>query len=393
MEGIPLPNKRDYYEVLGVPKSASAEEVKRAFRRLAKEHHPDMHKENKKAAEEKFKELSEAYEVLADPQKRRRYDAGGFEGVATDFGEQGFRRQDFSHASDVADIFGDLFGRRGAAYGGSIFDDVFGGRSGPGRAGPRQGNHLQAVVPVTLQEAASGIEREIPIRRQEPCESCGGTGAKRGTKAEACQNCQGTGQVRHVQQRGVARMVSITSCGRCGGSGEVVRERCQACAGEGSREHRPRIKVKIPAGIDDGMRLRIPEEGEAGLNGGPRGNLYVGVEIIADPHFRREGDDLHVDAAVPYPVAVLGGEVEVPTISGDTARVKVPRGTRANALLRLPGLGMPRLGSASRGDMLVHAVIEVPQEVSREEEDLLRQLAARRGADVGGRRGVFNKFR
>jgi len=201
LEGIPLPNKRDYYEVLGVPKSASAEEVKRAFRRLAKEHHPDMHKENKKAAEEKFKELSEAYEVLADPQKRRRYDAGGFEGVATDFGEQGFRWQDFSHASDVADIFGDLFGRRGAAYGGSIFDDVFGGRSGPGRAGPRQGNHLQAVVPVTLQEAASGIEREIPIRRQEPCESCGGTGAKRGTKAEACQNCQGTGQVRHVQQR------------------------------------------------------------------------------------------------------------------------------------------------------------------------------------------------
>lgn len=379
--------------MLGVPKSASAEEVKKAFRRLAKEHHPDMHKENKKAAEEKFKELSEAYEVLADSEKRRRYDAGGFEGIASDFGGGGFKWQDFSHASDVADIFGDLFGRRGGLGGASIFDEVFGGRGSPGRLGPRQGNHLQAVVPLTLHEAASGIEREIPIRRSEPCESCGGTGAKRGTRPETCQTCQGTGQVRHVQQRGVARMVSITSCGRCGGAGEVVKERCPACAGQGSREHRPRIKVKIPAGIDDGMRLRIPEEGESGLNGGPRGNLYVVVEIIPDTHFRREGDDLHVEASVPYPVAVLGGEVEIPTISGETARVKIPRATQANALLRLPGLGMPRLGTASRGDMLVHAIIEVPQEVSREEEELLRELAAKRGANLAGRRGVFKGFR
>jgi len=389
-----VPGKRDYYEVLGLERSANPDEVKKAFRKLAKEHHPDVHKENKKAAEEKFKELSEAYEVLADPQKRKRYDAGGFEGVATDFGDQGFRWQDFSRAGDVADIFGDMFARRGAPFGGTIFDEMFGSaRGGPGRAGPRQGDHLQVTVPVTLQEAATGVEREIPIRRREPCEACGGTGAKRGTRPEVCTTCQGTGQVRQVSQRGVARMITVTSCGRCDGTGAVVREKCPTCAGEGAREHRPKIKLKIPAGVDDGVRLRIADEGEAGMNGGPRGHLYVALEVIPDARFRREGDDLHVEAAVPYPVAVLGGEVDVPTVLGDTARVKVARGTRANTLLRLPGLGMPRMGSSSRGDMVARVVIEVPREPTREEEELLRRLAELRGVSLGARRGVFNKFR
>jgi molecular chaperone DnaJ len=386
--------KRDYYEVLGVARGASPEEVKKAFRRLAKEHHPDMHKENKKAAEERFKEVSEAYEVLADPEKRRRYDASGFQGVATDFGGEGFRWENFSHQADVADIFGDIFGRGGTSFGGSIFDDMFGAaRGGPGRAGPRQGDHLQVVVPITLQEAATGVEREITLRRQEPCESCGGTGAKRGTKPETCPNCQGTGQLRQVQQRGVARMITVAGCGRCGGVGEIVKEKCPACGGEGTREHRPKIKVKIPSGVDDGVRLRIPEEGEAGMNGGPRGNLYVVVEVVPDGRFRREGDDLHVDALVPFPVAALGGEVEVPTVTGETARVKVPRGAPSNTMLRLPGLGMPRMGSASRGDMMVRVVVEVPKDISKEEEELLRRLAEHRGMNVGGKRGVFTKFR
>jgi molecular chaperone DnaJ len=392
-----MAKKRDYYEVLGVPKNATGDDVKKAFRKLAKEHHPDMHKENKKAAEERFKEISEAYEVLADAEKRKRYDAGGFEGVANDFGSQGFQWRDFSRQGDVADIFGDIFGRGGGGgrpFGGSIFDEMFGStRGGPGRAGPRQGDHLQVVVPVTLAEAATGVEREIPIRRNEPCESCGGTGAKRGTRPETCPNCQGTGQVRQVSQHGAARMVTVSGCGRCNGIGEIVKEKCPACAGEGTREHRTKIKVKIPAGVDDGIRLRIADEGEAGMNGGPRGNLYVVVEVVPDARFYREGDDLHVDAVVPFPTAALGGEVEVPTVTGDKARVKVPRGTLSNAMLRLPGLGMPRMGSASRGDMIVRVVIHVPTDLSRDEEELLRRLAEIRGTPGGAKRGVFNKFR
>jgi molecular chaperone DnaJ len=386
--------KRDYYEVLGVPRTATPDEVKRAFRKLAKEHHPDMHKENKKAAEEKFKELSEAYEVLADAEKRRRYDAGGHEGVQQDFGGEGFRWENFTHASDVADIFGDLFGRR-SSQDGSIFEDLFGaGRVGPAsRAGPRQGDHLQVIVPITLEEAARGIDRDMTIRRQEPCDACGGTGATPGTKPERCASCQGSGQVRQVHQRGVARMVTVTSCSMCGGSGVVIKERCRACDGAGVREHRPTIKVRIPPGVDDGTRLRIPGEGEAGMNGGPRGHLYVVVNVVEDPRFRREGDDLLFDAPVPFPTAALGGEIQVPTVYGETARVKVPRATKSNALLRLPGLGMPRLGSSSKGDMLVRVIIDVPDQLSREDEDLLRKFAELRGLDASSKRGVFSKFR
>jgi molecular chaperone DnaJ len=389
-----MPKKRDYYEVLGVARGAGADEVKRAFRKLAKEHHPDMHKENKREAEERFKEISEAYDVLSDPQKRRRYDAGGFEGVQMDGGGAGFNWQDFSRRSDVADIFSDIFGGRGQPFGGSMFDEMFGASRGRGaRAGPRQGDHLQVVVPITLLEAAVGIEREIPIRRNEPCDSCGGTGARRGTRPEPCAACNGTGQVRQVTQHGAARMVTVAGCGRCNGLGEVIKEKCAACGGEGTREHRPKIKVKIPPGVDDGIRLRIGGEGEAGMNGGPRGDLFVAVEMVPDARFERVGDDLHLDAAVPFPTAVLGGEVEVPTVAGDTARVKVPRGAQSNTLLRLPGLGMPRLGSAVRGDMIVRVVVEVPRDLSREEEEALRRFAELRGARPAGKRGVFNKFR
>ena len=389
-----MAKKRDYYEVLGIARGATPDEVKKAFRKLAKEHHPDMNQGDRKAAEERFKEISEAYDVLSNPDKRKRYDAGGFEGVNAEAGGQGFNWQDFSRRGDVADIFSEILRGRQGPFAGSFFDEMFGAaRGGPGRAGPRQGDHLQVVVPVTLLEAATGMDREIPIRRHEPCEACGGSGAKRGTRPETCTNCQGTGQVRQVVQHGAARMVTVSGCGRCNGVGEVVRERCPQCAGEGSREHRPKIKVKIPPGVDDGIRLRIAGEGEAGMNGGPRGDLFVAIEMVPDPRFEREGDDLHLDAPVPFATAALGGEVEVPTVAGDTARVKVPKGTRSNALLRLPGLGMPRMGMGGRGDMIVRVVIDVPRDLTREEEDLLRKLADLRGSHAAGRRGVFTKFR
>jgi len=387
--------KRDYYAVLGVERSAAQDEIKRAFRRLAKKHHPDMAQGDKKEAEERFKEVSEAYEVLADPEKRARYDRAGFAGVSQDFGSQGFTWDNFTHFGDVSDIFGDLFGRRGAPFGGSVFDAFFGpqGAGGRVRGGPRQGDHLQVVVPVTLAEAASGVEKEITIQRHEPCADCGGTGAKRGTKPERCGNCGGSGQVRHMTQRGVARMVTITSCMPCSGSGQVLRERCAACAGHGLVEHRPKIGVKVPSGVDVGSRLRIPGEGEAGVNGGPRGNLYVLVEVIPDPRFDREGPTLHHEARVPFPIAALGGEIEVPTVDGETARVKVPRATAGNAQLRLPGLGMPRIDGGRRGDMIVHLVVDVPRSLTKEEEELLRQLADLRGWQIAGKRGVFSKFR
>jgi molecular chaperone DnaJ len=388
-------SKKDYYEVLGVPRTASSDEVKKAFRRLAKKYHPDMAEGDKKVAEERFKEISEAYEVLADAEKRRRYDQRGHAGVSQDFGSQGFTWDNFTHYGDISDIFGDLFGRRGGPFGSSVFDAFFGGAS-PGagvRAGPRQGDHLQVVVPITLAEAARGVEKEIAIDRNEPCAACGGSGAEKGTRPERCGECNGTGQVRHMTQRGVARMVTITSCMGCHGLGQVVRQRCTTCKGTGLEEHHPKIGVKIPPGVDLGSRLRIPNEGEAGVGGGPRGNLYVLVEVIPDPRFRREGSTLHHEAQVPLPVAALGGEVEVPTIDGGAARVKVPRGTPANATLRLPALGMPRIEGGPRGDMIVHVIVQVPTALGKEEEELLRQWAALKGLQVGGKRGVFSKFR
>lgn len=387
--------KRDYYEVLGVPRSASEEEIKKAFRRLAKQHHPDMNKENPKAAEERFKEISEAYEVLADAEKRRRYDVSGHEAVRQDFGAQGFRWENFTHINDISDLFGGVFGRRSSGGGDSILEELFGGGMGQRvhRTGPRQGDHLQVVVPVTLAEAAGGVDRELVITRAEACTECGGTGARRGTRPEPCSTCQGTGQVRQVTQRGVARMVTVTSCARCNGSGAVVKEKCLRCNGSGALEHHPKIAVKIPPGVDDGTRLRIPGEGEAGMNGGPRGNLYVIVEVVPDNQFRREGDDLLLDAEVPYPIAALGGEITVPTVAGGEARVKVPKGTKSNSLLRLPGLGMPRMGASTRGDMIVRVLVEVPEKLTREEEELLRKFAQMRGLDVSTRRGVFSKFR
>ena len=388
-----MAQRKDYYEVLGVERSATEEEIKKAFRKLAKLHHPDMAKGDKKQAEEKFKEISEAYEVLADKQKRQRFDQRGHEGVAQDFGDQGFGWQDFTHYQDISDIFDDILRRRGG--GSTIFDDFFGlgGQGARGRSGPRMGDHLQVVVPVTLQEAAQGVDREITLRRSEPCTECGGTGARRGTKPERCGECQGTGQVRHVTARGVARMVTVTGCPSCSGMGEVIRDKCAQCRGTGAQEHRPKINVKIPAGVDDGVRLRIQGEGESGMNGGPRGNLYVVVEVVADPRFHREGTDLYYDAEVPFPIAALGGEVDVPTVTGESARVKVPRGTRGNAQLRLPGLGMPRMGSTRRGDMIVRVVVEVPKDLSKEEEEILQRLADLRGLKVSARKGVFSKFR
>lgn len=387
--------KEDYYKTLGVERNASPEEIKRAFRKLAKKYHPDMAEGDKQEAEERFKQVSEAYEVLADEEKRRRYDRGGFQGVTQDFGSQGFTWDNFTHFGDVSDIFGDLFGRRGAPFGGSVFDSFFGAAGGGGhvRGGPRQGDHLQVVVPITLAEAARGVEKEITIRRHETCERCAGSGAAQGTKPERCGECNGAGQVRHVTQRGVARMVTITSCPQCNGAGQVIRQRCAGCGGSGLTEHHPKIGVKVPPGVELGSRLRIPGEGEAGIGGGPRGNLYVLVEIIRDPRFEREGPNLHHEARVPFPVAALGGEIEVPTVYGDSARVKVPRGTSGSAPLRLPGLGMPRLGGGRKGDMVVHLVVDVPTTLSKEEEELLRRLAEMRGWQVAGRRGVFSKFR
>jgi len=199
--------------------------------------------------------------------------------------------------------------------------------------------------------------------------------------------------VRNVTQHGSARMVTVAGCARCNGLGEVIREKCTTCLGEGSREHRLKVKVKIPPGVDDGIRVRVAGEGESGTNGGPRGDLFVAIEMVPDPRFDREGDDLHYDAVIPLPTAALGGEVDVPTVMGDTARVKIPKGTRSNSTLRLGGHGMPRINASSRGDMIIRVVIDVPKDLTREEEDLLRRWAELRGSAAGARRGVFNKFR
>jgi molecular chaperone DnaJ len=380
------PTKRDYYEILGIPKSASDDQIKQAYRSLAKKHHPDMNRDNPKAAEEKFKELSEAYEVLMDKQKRANYDQYGHAGVDPSFGAGGFDfRRDFTHAEDLQDIFGGLFGGGG---GGSIFDMFFGGmeggRGGRGRrSNVRRGTDLQIRLPLTLEEIASGVEKTIQLKRHESCGECGGSGVKSGADVKECPACKGAGEVRQVSRSVFGQFINVGTCPQCNGEGKIVTNPCQSCGGEGRVKKDATIKVRIPAGAADGNYLPLRGQGNIGPKGGPAGDILVHIEEKEHPLFTRHGDDLIVGITVSYSQAVMGCKVEVPMLQGK-AELNVPAGTQSGRVLRMRGKGLPHLNSSGSGDQLVKIDIFIPTKLSGEEKKLLKQLEEAQKQKVPG---------
>jgi len=382
-----MARKRDYYEVLGVPKGASKEEIKGAYRKLARKHHPDMNKEDPKAAEEKFKEISEAYEVLVDDDKRAKYDQFGHEGVRSTFTHGGFDWSDFTHYSDISDIFGDL---GGFGFGGSIFDQLFGRTQ---RRGPQEGRSLRYDIEVSLEEVANGVEKELRIPRTVECKACEGHGAKSGDY-RTCPTCKGAGQVQRSQRRGNANFVTITQCPTCRGTGKQITKECAQCGGSGRAQTVSNIKVSIPKGAEEGMRLRVRGAGEASPNGGPPGDLIIVVHMAGHPVFARDGTDLFVEAPVSFTQAALGAQVEVPTMDGK-ALVTIPPGTQTGTVLRLKGKGLPDMRDRGRGDQFVKVTVVTPLKLTSEQKDLLKRF----GHSVGDyerstpKKSFFGSFR
>ncbi len=364
-----MTTKRDYYEILGISKSATADEIKKAYRNLALKYHPDrVTPDNKKAAEEKFKEMSEAYEVLIDPQKKAKYDQYGHEAVDSSFGPGGFDfRQDFHHVDDLKDIFGevdisDLF--RSFGLGGQ-----FGGGGGR-RGGQQRGSDLEYRMEISFDDAAFGGEKTIMIPRHETCEACGGTGAKPGSKKERCSACGGRGQV--SSSSGFFNVVR--TCDRCGGEGTIIKTPCTVCGGRGRVRAKRNIKVKIPAGVDTGSRLRVHGEGEAGERGAKRGDLYLVIHVKPHEIFERHEADIYCEVPVDFVTATLGGEVEAPTLEGKI-KLKIPAGTQGGRSFRLRNKGIAHLHDYGRGDQLVKVQIDVPTNPTQDQKRLLKELA------------------
>lgn len=352
-----MATKRDYYETLGVSRGASAEEIKKAYRALALKYHPDRNPDNTKEAEAKFKEASEAYQILSDADKRAQYDRFGHAAFATGEGFGGF---DFgAGASMFEDVLGDLFG-----------DFFGGGRGRRGRRGTR-GEDLRYDLEVTFDEAVSGAERQISIPRTTSCSTCNGNGAKPGTEPETCPTCRGAGQVRF--QQGLFQVAKV--CGTCNGEGRIVRTPCTACRGSGATQETREIKVRIPAGVDDGSRLKLRGEGEAGTYGGPPGDLYVMLHVRPHAIFQREGPHIVCELPISMVQAALGAQVDVPTLKG-MVKMSVPAGTQSGRLFRLKGKGVPDLRSGSRGDQVVRVVVETPTHMTRKQKDLLKRFEA-----------------
>jgi molecular chaperone DnaJ len=361
--------KRDYYEVLGVSRNASDDELKSAFRNLARKYHPDVN--DSPDAEEKFKEINEAYGVLSDEEKRAAYDRFGHQGVRGPNGGPGFETVDFS---DFADIFGDMFGFGG--MGG------FGGRSRTAsRTAPRRGVDLQYQIAISFKEAVFGTEKEIDVTKDESCGTCSGSGAKPGTSPKTCPECQGRGEVRQTRQTLLGAMVQVTTCPVCSGRGSVIETPCPTCQGRGQVRNTRRKKVSIPAGVDDGTRIRLAGEGQPGDNNGPAGDLYLLIRVKPHKYFRRRDNDILLDLNVNIAQATLGAEVKVPTVDGDV-KLKIPPGTQPGKIIRMRGKGVPHLRSNSRGDQLVIVNVTIPKKLDDEERQLFEQLAEKMDSEV-----------
>ncbi len=378
-------SKKDYYEILGLAREASADEIKKAYRRLARQYHPDFNKDDAEA-EKKFKEIKEAYDVLSDPQKRQQYDQfghAGFEGASGGYNGYG----------------GGGFSGGGFGFGGidEIFEQFFGGMGGMGGRrrppGPEQGNHLRYDMELTLEEAFQGGSRTITIPRTETCSECKGTRAKKGTSPEVCSACGGTGQQQTTRNTPFGRFISSQPCLACRGEGKMVKEPCPACSGQGRVVRERKIDIKIPPGIDDGHKLRVSSEGEAGLRGGPPGDLYIVIRVRPHKKFKRQGSDLLMEVPISISQAALGVELEVPSIEG-SANLRVPEGTQHGATFRLKGQGMPHLQRAGRGDLRVTVKVVVPKKLNQRQKELLTELAVLNGEEVGlEHKGFFDKVK
>ncbi len=356
-------NKRDYYEVLGVDKNASADELKKAYRKKAMKYHPDRNPDDK-SAEEKFKEVNEAYEILSDPDKKSRYDQFGFAGVDPNYGAGG---GGFGGGfGGFGDIFSDLFGGGFGGFGGG-----FGGES---RANaPRQGENVSAQVTISFEEAAKGCEKEVTISRVEECRTCNGSGAKEGTQPETCTHCNGTGTVRTTRQTAFGTFAQTAACPKCGGKGKIIKDPCTKCNGKGKVRVNKKISVTIPAGIDNGQAVRARGEGNTGVNGGPSGDAIISIRVKSHDIFERNGADIICEMPISFTQAALGAEIEVPTLDGKV-RYKVPEGTQSGTTFRFKGKGMPYVGYKNRGDQFVTVFVEVPTKLSKDQKELLRKF-------------------
>jgi molecular chaperone DnaJ len=351
-------NQRDYYEVLAVSRTAAVDEIKAAYRKAALKWHPDRSPANKAEAEVKFRECTEAYSVLSDPQKKQVYDTYGHAGLSSAGVSQGFDNTVFQ---DFHDIFGDFFG----------FEDLFGGGGRRGRSRAQRGADLRYDMTLTFEEASAGVTTKIKLPRQEFCEACNGTGAKKGTGVVACQTCAGRGQVAYQQG-----FFTITrTCPGCQGAGQIVRERCPECRGQGRIEREKTIELRIPPGVDTGTRLRVAGEGEPGPNGGPTGDLYVVLEVKEHPFFERRGADLYCTIPLSIAQATLGTELQVPGLNGEE-RLKIPEGTQSGAVFRLKGKGLADPRGGGKGDLYYHVRVLTPTKLTREQRNLIEQLGA-----------------
>lgn len=364
---------KDFYKVLGVERGASDEEIKKAFRSLAMKYHPDRNKDDKDA-ESKFKEINEAYDVLKDPQKKAAYDRFGsqaFEGGMGGFrpGGAGGAGFEAGFGSAFSDIFEDMFG------------EFMGGRGGGRTGGPQRGNDVQYTMEITMEEAYAGKEATIKVPLSESCDKCGGSGAKQGTGTENCTTCNGQGRVR--MQQGFFTIER--ACPTCHGEGAIIRDPCDKCGGAGRIRKEKTLRVKIPPGVENGRRIRLGGEGEAGVRSGPSGDLYVLLAIKPHKLFRREGADLFCRVPIPMTTAALGGDIEVPTIEGARTKVKIPEGTQSGQQLRLKGKGMTVLRSQARGDMYIEIFVETPVNLSRKQMDLLKEMDKTMGGSGGGK--------
>ncbi len=380
---------RDYYEILGVSKDASAEEIKKAYRKLAMQYHPDRNKEAD--AEDKFKEISEAYAVLSDPEKKAQYDRFGHAGIDGRYSEEDiFRNADF----------GDIFGEMGGL--GDIFDMFFGGGHSRRRRGPARGSDLRYDLSITLEEAATGISKNISVPRMENCETCGGSGAKPGTQPKTCSVCQGRGQVTHARNTPFGRFMTTTPCRECGGEGRIIDTPCSECRGSGKVKRVRKISVKVPKGADAGMRLMVRGEGEPGDPGAPPGDLYVFIHVEPHDIFERVGDDIVYEAPISFTQAALGASIMVPTLHGKV-KMNIPEGTQTHSLFRLKGKGMPRLQGRGEGDQHVRVIVRTPADLTEDQKELLRQFeesktpeqkeAKGKGHSHKGARNIFDKVK
>lgn len=375
------PGKKDYYEILGVGRGASADEIKKAYRKLTHKYHPDANPGDAEA-EKKFKEINEANEVLSDPQKRAQYDQFGYVGdMPPGGGFGGFEGGGFS-AADFGDIFGDMFGN---AFGGSH-------RRTADPNAPRRGDDLEYTIQVSLEDAFRGLTRKIEIPRMETCPHCGGNGAEPGTKIETCPQCGGKGQVQHTVNTPFGQMAQVTVCPNCRGKGKIITKLCRECHGQGRIRKQHSVEVKIPAGVDTGMRLRVSSQGEAGINGGPFGDLFLLIEVMPDRRFRRSGDDLNTVVEIAYPQAALGCQVKIETFNGQET-LDIPPGTQPGSKLRIRSRGMPRLKGRGNGDMNILVRVGVSKNLSPKERDLLEALAKEMKVQVKAKEGFFDKFK